>query len=32
VERDEKFIKALDVELRAFCKKLDEVTEKLKAI
>ena len=32
VDRDEIFIKALDAELRVFCKKLDEVTKKLKEI
>lgn len=30
VERDEKFITALDIELQVFLKQLDEITEKIK--
>jgi putative phage-type endonuclease len=30
IERDEKFIKSLETELKEFCKKLDEITKKIK--
>jgi len=30
VERDEKFIKALEIELEVFCKQLEEVVERIK--